>query len=359
MRTPLHDKHVKLGARMGPFGGWDMPIQYAGILSEHEHTRKQASLFDICHMGEFELKGPTAESDLERLLTQNVGTITVGQCRYGYLLREDGGVLDDLTCYRRGPDWFWLVVNAGTCKRDAEWIRNHLSPDTVFTDLSPTIGKLDIQGPAARAEAEKALGQTLPDLKYFRFAESELMGAPCLVSRTGYTGEWGYEIYMPWTETHRFWDAFLANPAIRPAGLGARDTLRLEMGYPLYGHELSEDRTPVAAGRGSFIDLKKDFVGKPAVERDIKQGAGKMVIGLQLQTRQAARTHDPVYYGDRVVGEVTSGSLAPSLDTAVAMALVDEACSRPGSTLEVSVRGKHLPAFVVELPFYKNGSARK
>ena len=343
---------------MGPFGGWDMPIQYEGILTEHEHTRKKASLFDICHMGEFELKGPTAGADLERLLTQNVSKLAVGQCRYGYLLRNDGGVLDDLTVYHRGTDHYWLVVNAGTCARDAEWIKSHLSPTTQFTDLSPAIGKLDIQGPVTRQKTEKVFGKKMPDLKYFRFEEVDLLGEPCLLSRTGYTGEWGYEIYMPWDATARFWAAFLADPDIQPAGLGARDTLRLEMGYPLYGHELSENQTPVPAGRGSFIDLTKDFIGKSAVERDIRQGSGKWVVGLQLQTRQAARAGDKVFHKEKHVGEITSGSLAPSLNIAVAMALVDEACGQPGSMLEVDIRGKHLPAFVVELPFYKHGTAR-
>ena len=348
-----------MGARMAPFGGWDMPIQYEGILLEHHHTRTQASIFDICHMGEFELRGPGAQADLERLLTQNIASLAVGQCRYGYLLREDGGVLDDLTCYRRGPDHFWLVVNAGTCAGDAEWIRSRLSPGTQFTDLSPRIAKLDIQGPASRKEMEAVIGSRLPDLKYFRFAEIELWGHSCLLSRTGYTGEWGYELYFPWDQAVAFWQRFLSNPHIKAAGLGARDTLRLEMGYPLYGHELCVERTPVATARGAFMDLKKDFTGKAPVERDLKNGAGQYLVGLLLESKRAARGHDPVFSGGRQAGVVTSGSLAPSLNVAVAMAFVDEAVSAPGARLEIDVHGKRLPATVVELPFYKNGTARK
>ncbi len=344
---------------MGPFGGWDMPIQYEGILAEHAHTRTKTSLFDICHMGEFELKGPTAGADLERLLTQSVSTLQVGQCRYGYLLRDDGGVLDDLTVYRRGPEHYWLVVNAGTCEQDANWIRSRVSPGTSFADLSPTIAKLDVQGPTSRAEMESALGVKLPDLKYFWFTDITLAAVPCLLSRTGYTGEWGYELYFPWNEAPRFWKLLLANPNIKPAGLGARDTLRLEVGYPLYGHELSLDRTPIAASRGMYIDLKKDFIGKPAVARDGENGLPRYLAGLQLESKRAARAGDKVVSGGRVVGEITSGSVAPSLGFAVAMAYVDAALAQPGQRLEIDVRGAKLPATVVELPFYKNGTARK
>ncbi len=358
LRTPLYDAHVELNARMAPFGGWDMPIQYAGILAEHEHTRTRTSLFDTCHMGEFELRGPTAAADLDRLLTQSVASLQIGQCRYGYLLREDGGVLDDLTCYRRDADHFWLCVNAGTCPQDAEWIRRRVSPTTRFTDLSPHTGKIDIQGPTSREEMEQAFGIRLPDLKYFRFTSLMIDGTACMLSRTGYTGEWGYELYLPWDETERFWDALLARPNVKPAGLGARDTLRLEMAYPLYGHELTTERTPVAASRGHFIDLNKEFVGKAAVRRDVEKGVPRYLVGLRLETKRAARAHDQVLRGDRVVGEVTSGSVAPSLGVAVALAYVDAGCDGPGQALEIEVHGTRLPATVVDLPFYKKGTAR-
>lgn len=358
MRTPLFDTHVKLGARMAPFGGWEMPIQYDGILAEHLATRTAATMFDTCHMGEFELSGPSAERDLERLLTQNVATIQAGQCRYGYLLRDDGGVVDDLTCYRRGPDHFWLIVNAGTRESDAAWIRDHLSPQTKFTDLTLQTGKLDVQGPSSREAVEKSFGIKLPDLKYFWFADVELGGFPCLISRTGYTGEWGYELYFPRNETVRFWDVLAAKGGVKPAGLGARDTLRLEVGYPLYGHELGPDRTPVAAARGSFIDSKKDFIGKAAVARDLSDGCPRYLAGLQLESKRAARAGDKVVADGKTVGEITSGSLAPSLGVAVAMAYVD-AAQGPGAKLQIDSRGALLNAVVVDMPFYKNGTARK
>ena len=260
-RTPLYEEHVRLGAKMAPFGGWEMPIQYRGILPEHEATRTASTMFDICHMGELEVKGPTATADLERLLTLSVSTLKPGQCRYGYLLRDDGGVLDDLTCYKFDDEHYWLVVNAATAGRDADWIRVHLSEETEFEDISSRIAKLDIQGPTSRQDIEKAIGAALPDLPYFYSEPIRVMGIDCLLSRTGYTGEWGYELYFPAAEAVSFWRLFLES-GIQPAGLGARDTLRLEVGYPLYGHELRETQSPVAAARGNFIARDKAFIGK-------------------------------------------------------------------------------------------------
>ena len=343
---------------MAPFAGWDMPIQYAGILAEHEHTRRATSVFDICHMGELELRGPTALADLEKLLTMPVVALAIGQCRYGYLLRDDGHVLDDLTCYRLGPDHFWLVVNAGTLPQDAAWIWQHVSPTTQFTDLSDDIGKLDIQGPTARATTERALGVKLPDLGYFRFTELTLDGLPCLLSRTGYTGEFGYELYCPMKSVGTFWSKLLAGVEIKPAGLGARDTLRLEMGYALYGHELNLERTPAGASRGRYIQLTKNFIGKAAVEAELLQPQ-QVLVGLRLASKRAARNGDALAMAGRTIGTVTSGSVAPSLGVAVAMAYVDAACAAPGTQLDVQSRGTALPATVVDLPFYAGGTARK
>ncbi len=358
-KTCLYNEHCKSAARLAPFGGWEMPIQYKGILAEHEQTRNGASIFDISHMGEFELSGPTAATDLERLVTQSIFSLAVGQCRYGFLLNEDGGVLDDLTCYRLGKDRFWLVVNAGPAAADRAWIEEHLSGSTRFEDRSDEIGKIDVQGPASRLLLEQALSRPVPDLKYFRADWISWNERPVLVSRTGYTGEWGYELYLPVELTVQCWRALMALPGIEPAGLGARDTLRLEMGYPLYGHELGIHRTPVAASRGLFTDTQKTFIGREAVMRDLQQGPSQYLCGLLLDSRSAARQHDPVVRGGDQVGEVTSGSLAPSLGRAVAMAYIDHDCAAPGTELAVMSRCRPLKATVTELPFYKEGSARK
>ena len=348
---------------MAEFGGWDMPIQYDGILAEHEHTRTKTGLFDICHMGEFELTGPTAVADLERLLTMKVSTLAIGQCRYGFMLNEQGCVIDDLTCYCLGEERYMLVVNAATLDGDAAWIQQHLSPGTVFADLSDGIAKLDVQGPTARTEIEAVIGKKLPDLGYFRaeyfqgFENLLGAGSACLVSRTGYTGDWGYELYFPATEAVRIWRALLANPNIKPIGLGARDTLRLEMGYSLYGHELSLDRTPVATSRGGFIRKEGGFIGEAAVRRDLANPQ-EFLVALEFDSKRAARSHDKVFFQGLESGMVTSGSVSPSLGKAVALAFVKAGHAAIGTILDVEIRSKLFPAKVVELPFYKNGTAR-
>lgn len=342
---------------MAKFGGWDMPIQYEGILAEHHHARSRTGLFDICHMGEFELTGPTAAADLERLLTMKISTLAVGQCRYGFMLNEQGGVIDDLTCYRLGVERYMLVVNAATLDGDAEWIREHLSPDTVFTDRSAELAKLDVQGPSARADLEKTAGETLPNLGYFRAQEIRLMDTDMLISRTGYTGEFGYELYFPVSEAVRIWRTLLENKNIKPVGLGARDTLRLEMGYSLYGHELSADRTPVAVSRGMFIRKEGGYIGEEAVRRDL-DNPNEWLVALEFDSRRAARAGDRVFYNGAEVGKVTSGSVSPSLGKAAALALVAPEAAELGAQPEVEIRNKRFAATVTDLPFYKKGTAR-
>ena len=349
--TPLTGWHEAAGARMGPFAGHLMPIQYRGILDEHQHTRRAASAFDTCHMGEFDLRGPDAGEDLERLLTLRVATLRVGQCRYGFLCNEAGGVIDDLTCYRRGEDRYTLVVNAGTREADASHIRAHLSPGTRFEDRSQGRAKFDVQGPRSRALVEAALGQPLPDLKYFRCVDWTAGDTPVLLSRTGYTGEWGYEFYLADQRCVELWERLLAPGDIRPAGLGARDTLRLEMGYPLHGHELDADTSPIVATGGAFVDLGKDFVGRAAMDTE----PARRLTGLLLEGKRAARRGDAVFAGDAEVGRVTSGSFAPSLGAAVALAYLD---TDAPDRVEIEVRGKRLPARRAKPPFYKDGSAR-
>lgn len=356
-KTPLHEQHLNLGARMAEFGGWDMPIQYAGILQEHHHTRTKASVFDICHMGEFELSGPAALKDLERLLTCSIDSLDVGQVRYGFMLNESGGTIDDLTCYRPGVDRFMLVVNAGTCEKDAAWIKSRISANTTFTDLSPDMAKLDIQGPESRTALEDVLGCTLPNLGYFRFKEFDAGDYSFILSRTGYTGEWGYEIYLPNDACGSLWNKLLAHELVEPAGLGARDTLRLEMGYSLYGHELLEARTPFSTSRGAFINMNNPFTGKRAVEAD-QADPKALLVGLKFDSKRAAREDDKVYHEDVEIGEVTSGSVAPSLGVAVAMAFVQPEFTNPGRILQVDIRGRSYPATVVDLPFYTSGTAR-
>ncbi len=358
MRTPLYEEHVALDANMVSFAGWDMPLLYRGIIPEHRQTRERASVFDTSHMGTFDVSGPDASAELDRLVTQSVGSIKIGACAYGYLLDESGGVLDDLICFRRGPESFRLVVNAGTRKDDAAWIGTKLSPRTQFTDVSERLAKLDIQGPASKKEFERALGASLPELRYFHFEELTLDGMSVMISRTGYTGELGYEIFMPAERVRAFWKKMIEKSGILPAGLGARDILRLEMGYSLYGHELDRTRTPAGASGGRFIDTSKSFVGRDAVLRDLESPGTRRLAGLLLEGRQAARAHDVVIRDGRERGMVTSGLFSPSLNSAIALAYLDKDVSSIGEQFEIRVRDRMLKAGVVELPFYKKGTAR-
>ena len=359
--TPLRELHLAAGARMVPFAGWNMPVQYPeGIIAEHIQTRTAVSVFDICHMGEFEVDGPKAAAELDRLLARPVLDQQPRTCRYNFLLNDAGGVQDDLIVYRLDEDGFFIVVNAATAEHDAEEFRRGLSGDTEFTDVSAETGKLDLQGPKA-AEILVKLGLKLKDLPgYYRFTDAEVGGIPCLLSRTGYTGELGFELYVTMGDTAALWEMLLRQ-GVKPAGLGARDTLRLEMGYPLYGHELDVDSTPVEAGFGAMLKLAelphRQFVGSTALRVNAPR---KHLRGIRLDGRRAARAGMTVQdAAGKVIGTVTSGGFAPSLEGAVAMAWIDAAAaSEPGTAVNVDAGKALLPGQVVELPFYTRGTAR-
>ena len=356
--TPLHDQHVALGARMAPFGGWIMPIQYSGIVEEHLHTRQAAGLFDICHMGEFKVKGPRAAKDLDAVITAPVGTLKPGRCRYGFLLDESGGVLDDLITYRLADDEFMLVVNAGTAGNDKAWIEARLSPGTCLEDLSVGTAKLDLQGPRAGDVLRQVTDTPLELMKYFSFVKGVVCGCEVLISRTGYTGEYGFELYAASSSAVYMWQKLLTDNRVRPIGLGARDTLRLEAGLPLYGHELGPRRTPAGTPFSFAMDMGKQFTGRDAVAREIERGPAQTLAGLILPGRQSAR-HGQRVLADGPVGEITSGSFAPSLGYAVAFAYLNASAAAPGTRLTVDTGRKTLDATVGTLPFYTAGTARR
>jgi len=354
--TVLHDLHVALKARMAPFAGYDMPVQYEGIIQEHKAARSGAAVFDTCHMGEFMVGGAGALADLERILSCDVADIRAGACRYGFICSEAGGVVDDLIVYRTGGSEFMLVVNAETEEGDFEWLKSRVSAGTSLENISRATAKIDLQGPSSPKIAAQLLQNSLSGLKYYNFAANFYRGAEVIVSRTGYTGEIGFEIYCPTEIAADFWNGCLERGAV-PAGLGARDILRLEMGFPLYGHELSINRNAIQSNFSRAISRKKEFIGSASVLGPA--AASQLLCGIALEGRRSARQGDAVLSADgREIGVITSGSFAPSLGFAVALGYVDRDFSAIDTELRIISGKAELPAKISRLPFYKNATAR-
>ena len=353
LQTPLTAWHKLHGAKMAPFAGWLMPIQYEGILVEHQHTRSHAGLFDICHMGEFRINGPDAAEALARAVSHNLETLKPGRCRYGFLLNEKGGVIDDAVIYRLDVDAFFMVVNAARIEPDFAALAQRLPDGVGLVDVSGETAKIDLQGPESLNVLESVLKADFHDIPYFGFRQTSQDGVDLLISRTGYTGELGYELYLPAGSAQWLWEMLLGDSRVRPVGLGARDTLRLEAGLPLYGQDLDEEHSPAEAGMGRMLTSPADYVGKA--------GAGTIrqeLTPLALEGRRAVRHGDELALPDgRTAGRVTSGSFAPSLGHAIAFAWVDR--EHAAATDFVVRTGRAaLPAKRCDLPFYKRGTAR-
>jgi len=339
---------------MAPFAGWDMPIHYEGIVAEHMHTRSSAAVFDICHMGEFLIRGPGARQQLEQAVSHRLDNLEPGKCRYGFLLNSRGGILDDLIVYCLEADSYMLVVNAACAAEDFATLNSRLSAPVLIEDVSGSTGKIDLQGPLSLTVLEKLLVADFHDLGYFSFRAARFAGERLLVSRTGYTGELGYEIYLPWGHTPALWERLIADARVKPAGLGSRDTLRLEAGLPLYGHELDADHTPAESGMEKMLTSPANYVGKEGALR-VRQ----RLIPLNIAGRRSARPGDPVALPDgRQAGLVTSGSFAPSLGNSIALAWIDNTHADADNFI-VRAAKTELPAQKTVLPFYKEGTARK
>jgi aminomethyltransferase len=353
LTTPLTKWHKNNGGKLVPFAGWEMPVQYGSILSEHNHTRSKASLFDICHMGEFFLSGTQAAAALGTIVTHNLKTLAPGQCRYGFILNQLGGILDDLIVYRLAEDAFMIVVNGACISSDFEWFTSHLPKGLVFENRSHTTGKIDLQGPLSMEVLSSIIPGPWKDLGYFRFTEVKFDNTSILVSRTGYTGELGYELYMDSDKTLEIWERFMGHPDVEPAGLGARDTLRLEIGLPLYGQDLDAEHTPVEAGYGFFLKSEADYIGKA-----YQDTVTEKLIPLSIPGRRAARHGDEVFLPDgSLAGRITSGSFAPSLGTSIALAYV--MAEYADTNEEFEIRGRStLKAQKTTVPFYTKGTAR-
>jgi aminomethyltransferase len=355
-RTPLHAAHVRLGARMIPFGGWDMPVQYAGIVEEHRTVRSAVGCFDVSHMGEFELRGPDALRALQRLTTNDVSALEIGQVQYSLLCYEDGGIVDDLTLYRLTDDHYMMTVNASNIDKDWAWVSRHLDGRVEARNVSGETGLIAVQGPHAARLVGRLADVDVPAIGYYHFRRGRVAGVPGIVSRTGYTGEDGFELYLPATGTEEVWERLLAEgkgDGVAPIGLGARDTLRLEMKYALYGNDIDETTNPLEAGLGWVVKpAKGPFLGRDAIERIRAAGLSRRLVGLEMVDRAVARHGYPILHDGAAVGVVTSGSYGPSVDRYIGIGYVPAALAAVGSTIAVEVRGRGHAARVVKTPFH-------
>jgi aminomethyltransferase len=356
-KTVLYRDHLANGAKMTPFAGFLLPIQYQSIIAEHAATRKAATVFDTCHMGEFRIHRGDALSDLENLLSCAVGTMPIGRCRYGLICNPSGGVIDDQILYRLDENDFFMVVNAATRETDYSWIASHLSKNTRIEDRSEQTAKVDLQGPGSPKIMQALMEDEIGEMKYYGFKHNRYKGRPVLTSRTGYTGEIGFEIYCDNDLASPFWNDCLELGA-KPAGLGARDTLRLEMCFPLYGHELSSDRNASESGLLSSIATDKTFIGSSVVLDESVRAFS--LAAMVLDGRRAARSHDVVIdEAGNQAGVITSGSFSPSLGRGVALGYLLARYHQTGTSVRIKTERHELKATVSDMPLYKAATGRK
>ena len=357
-KTPLYDEHVKLGAKMIPFGDWIMPVQYSGIIDEHQAVRNNVGVFDISHMGQLVATGGRVGAWLNEMLTNNIDKLEVGTGQYTFLLNDRGGIIDDLIVYRTGPEKFLLVVNASRADEDFAWLQKHLGDNGTLENRSADYGGLAIQGPKITELLQSFVGKEaeLPARNQIR--DFDWNGIKLTIARTGYTGEDGVEVFFAARDAAKVWNAILEKGkdlGIRPCGLGARDTLRLEMCYPLNGSDLSPEHNPIEAGLGFFVDLKKSkFVGRDVLADAKENGTPNRLIAFRMKSKgPPPRPHYFVWRDGERIGEVTSGSLSPSLNEGIGMAYVASAHAKVGTEIEIEIRDRKLPAVIEKKPLYK------
>jgi aminomethyltransferase len=357
--TPLIQIHTDLGALIAPFGGWNMPIQYEGIIAEHRWCREKAAIFDICHMGEFLYRGDIVSGGLEEVFTFSVAAIPVGRSKYGFLLNKQGGIIDDLIVFRIADDEVMIVVNAATADNDFNVISSRLKDPSLIKDISAATGKLDIQGPLSRDILVELFGPEIGSIPYFKFIKMNILGSEAIVSRTGYTGELGYEIFIPADKVVELWDRITFDPCVKPAGLGARDLLRLEVGYSLYGNDLDDTITPLEAGLESFVNFEKEFVGKEVLLKQRSEGVTRKKIAFMVNSRRSPRHYYELWSADSRIGTVTSGAFSPMLGCGIGLALVDAESTAIGTDITVRHEKVCMDAKFCDLPFFDGGSLRK
>ncbi len=363
-KTPLHDVHLALGAKMVPFAEYEMPVQYpSGIRAEHQAVRTAAGLFDVSHMGEFLVRGPQAIDLVQLVSVNDASSLAVGQCQYSAMCAEDGGIRDDVVVYRMA-DHYMLVVNASRRAQDWAWIVEHADGLAVtLEDRSDDLGLLALQGPAAQEILDPLTPANLDGVAYYRFVDGTVAGCPATISRTGYTGEDGFELYVAEKDAAAVWNAVFEQgegSGLLPCGLGARDSLRLEVGFALYGNELDEEHTPLAGRLGWLVKWDKgDFSGRDALVRQKQEGVHRRLVGIRLTERGFPRPGYPIVHEGNEVGSVTSGTVSPSLGYGIALGYVPAELIRPDTEVGVRIRGKVIPGVVARLPFYTEGSVRR
>ena len=359
-RTPLYDVHAALGAKIVPFAGFEMPVQYpTGITAEHKAVREKAGLFDVSHMGEFIVRGPQAVDFVSYVTTNDVAALKPGQAHYSTILREDGTIVDDCLVYR-ADDRVLMVVNGSNIDKDFAHISRFLKkfPEATLENISDQIALLALQGPDAARILQQHTDTDLSKIKYYEFTTGKIAGVDKVyISRTGYTGEDGFELYFPAEQAKKIWNAITASGEVTPAGLGARDSLRLEMGMALYGNDLDDTTTPLEASLGWLVKMKKgDFVGRDALAKQKEQGLKRKLVGFTTPERSFPRHGYPVFAKGKPSGEVRSGTMSPTLGIPIGTAYVPVESAAEGSPLEIEIRGKRVPAVVQKMPFYKDGS---
>lgn len=358
-RTPLYEEHRALGARLVEFSGWEMPVQYSSILDEHRAVRTHAGLFDVSHMGEFKVEGPGALAFLQHLVPNDVSRLAIHQALYTQLCLPDAGTIDDLIIYRLSDQHYMLVVNAGNIDKDYAWVEEQAKhfKDVHLTNQSDTTALLALQGPEAQAILQPLTEVDLSKIKYYHCEPGMVDGINCIISRTGYTGEDGFELYCAPVDVAKLWNDLLAaakDKGLLPAGLGARDTLRLEAGYCLYGHELDEQTNPLEAKLGWTVKFDKgDFIGRDALLKVKEQGPKRKLIGIEMVERGVPRNGYAIYDNDQQIGALTSGAPSPTLNKNIGMGYVDAQHAVVGNTVQIDIRGKRTAAQIVALPFYK------
>ncbi|MBL7013329.1 MAG: glycine cleavage system aminomethyltransferase GcvT [Candidatus Marinimicrobia bacterium] len=357
--SPIHKRHLALDAKMVSFAGYSMPIQYEGIVSEHESVRNTAGLFDVSHMGEISISGSEAESFLNKLTINDVSNLEIGQAQYTAMCNENGGIIDDVILYKYN-NYYLMVTNAANHEKDLEWLKLHQYKNVHIRDISQSLGLIAIQGPKSREILQQCTFADLNQISFYHFIEAEISGASGTISRTGYTGELGFELYFDSDSIGTIWDNIMnvgSSMGLKPVGLGARDTLRMEMKYCLYGNDINENTNPFEAGLGWITKMNKNssFIGQPALI-EIKPKLSRRFVSFEMTERAIPRTENIIYCNDEQIGIVTSGTQSPSLKKGIGLGYIDKPFDKKGQVIEIDIRGKRKEAIIVKPPFYKNGS---